>query len=182
MMEIKNFYLRIVVVILTVMCVGTYVNATPQDWKRYSTIDAFGEERPNHPVFITEVQGTINGEKGSIVFEVYAFPKTGYPNIRINLVKYGQHIEFLTINTVLVKLASGKVFEIPCGASNDDLYLTLGYTSQECLKILDILNKGNFTISVTSEYSAMEGYIKGIFKVGNQTTGITQLAAPIFRR
>lgn len=181
MMGIKNFYLKMYVVLLAIAFVGLYGSATTRDWKRYSTIDAFGEERTDQPVFITEVGGTINDRPASVQFKVYCEPRAGFPIIQISLLMNGYVQEFLTENTVLVKLANGKVFDLPCESIGHESYLLLGFTPQEALKILDILNKGSFILSITSKYSAMEGSFRGIFKVSNQTTGITQLVAPIIR-
>ena len=160
-------------------------NATTRDWTKRYTTNAFGEELRDRPVFITEIYGTMDlirkGESATLAFMVYTEPGGGFATINVSLMQNGSKQNFFSDNKVLIRLSSGKVFEIPSernyGGLNGTLWL--GCTPEYSLKLLDILNRGNFTISITSVNRDFGDTMRAVFNVGNQTTGITQLIAPI---
>ena len=147
------------------------------NWTTRYAKDAFGDSDYSKPVYTVDLYGTTDvvrqGESCTLGVMVYP-PKTTnrpFPIPKVFLMRNGDQQNFWSDTQVVVKLSDGKKFSIPCDSENGDLWL--GRTPEECRKIVDILNKGNFTLVITSRnYDIV---MKCTFNVSNQTTGIKNL-------
>lgn len=147
------------------------------DWTERYLKDAFGDSDYSQPVYTVDLRGTTNviHEGESCILGLLVKPADGFAIYRAFLQRGGDLQRFYTDTQVFVKLSNGKKFQIPCDVEDGELYL--GKTIQEYQAILDILNKGHFTLVIRSNNG---GYVMTCtFHIGDQTTGIKNLVSPI---
>lgn len=142
------------------------------NWTTRYITDAFGDPDYSQPVYTTDIIGTTDfiRQRESCTLCIMVKPEQEGPIIRLFLMR-NEHQNFFEDTKVYVKLANGQKFNIPCVEAKGDL--RLGRNAEECWKIIDILNKGNFMMVINS--SGTFDRMKCTFNFGTQTTGITNL-------
>ena len=159
---------------LYILLIGVSQIIFAGNWEKDYTRDAFGDKMYSEPVYITEVPGTTDLMLPNLSSRLGIIVKKGpnFPVIRLVLSIENQQKKFFQDNKVYVKLSNGKKFNIPI-MYDDEGTIWLGTNPDECLKVLDILNKGNFTMVISSkgDFDTM----RCVFNVYSQTTGIKNL-------
>lgn len=137
--------------------------ATAGDWKKAYGRDEFGDIDYNSPGFICnfEPQGGY-GASVSIIFS----------NGNFGLQLKDAHEMLNNARSIKIKSAKGNVYDIGFDLLDDG---TVIIDFESSPMFVELLDKGNFGMSVKTPRPFSNSFINHFFKVGKQTTGIRDL-------
>lgn len=152
----KRYY-----VLFAILCSALMTVAS--DWKKAYGRDEFGDIDYNSPGFICnfEPQGGY-GASVSVIFS----------NGNFGLQLMDAYELLNDIKSIKIKSAKGNVYDIGFDLLDDG---TIIIDFESSPMFVELLDKGNFGMSVKTPRPFSNSFINHSFKVGNQTTGIRDL-------